>query len=81
MMAVGVLLGVGSLLSFTIFSTISSSMYLSIYNLKHLSDYITWQIYNVNSEGVFKYYTGNSTITSELVIGTIGVSLLMIVIY
>ncbi len=81
MMAVGVLLGVGSLLSFTIFSTISSSVYLSIYNLKYLSDYITWQIYNVNSEGVFKYYTGNSTITSELVIGTIGVSLLMIVIY
>ncbi|MCR4648282.1 MAG: hypothetical protein K5776_04305 [Lachnospiraceae bacterium] len=81
MMAIGVILGIGSLLSFTIFSAVSSCVYISVYNLKYLSDYVTWQIYNINSGGVYKYYTGSSAITTELVLGTIGVSLLMVVIY
>ena len=60
----------------------SKSFFVSIFNLSLLTSYDGWSIYNLDpSKGVVQYYAYNSGVSSEMVIGTIVVSLIMTAIY
>ena len=60
----------------------SKSFFVSIFNLSLLTSYDGWNIYNLDpSKGVVQYYAYNSGVSSEMVIGTIVVSLIMTAIY
>ena len=67
------------LLSF--FGKAADSVFISIYNLNYLTDFVNWEIYNVSNEGITEYKTGVSTIEPGMVIGTIVISLLMTAVY
>jgi hypothetical protein len=58
--------------------THSSSLYISLFNIKLLTEFDDWAIYNIDPvKGIVEYTAYNSSLTSGLVVGTIVVSLLM----
>lgn len=57
-------------------------VFISTYNLELLVDYKGWDIYNVDPvKGIVEYHSYVSTVTPNLVVGTILVSLLMTAFY
>ena len=56
--------------------------YISIFNMKWLMSYDGWSIYNLDpGQGIAYYNSYNSGLTSELVVETIVISLIMTVLY
>lgn len=60
----------------------SKGFFISLFNLKLLTSYDGWNIYNVDPQaGVVNYSSYISSVSTKLVIGTIAVSLLMTAFY
>lgn len=81
MTAAGFAMGLITPIMLSLFSEASDSFFISIYNFNYLMDFNKWEIYNVASDGIVKYMTGVSTVTPEMVTGTILISLFMTVVY
>jgi hypothetical protein len=59
-----------------------ASLAVSIFNLKLLTEYDGWSIYNLDpQQGIVKYFSYDSSVSSGMVIGTIVVSLVMAGLY
>ena len=77
MMAVGFVICMASVLLEGMLEH-SKSVFISIFNMSLLTSYSGWQIYNLDPvKGIVKYSTYESSLSAELVIGTIVASLLM----
>ncbi|MBR6402693.1 MAG: hypothetical protein IKS48_04865 [Eubacterium sp.] len=62
--------------------TNKANVYISIYNMKMLTSFDSWNIYNTDPvEGIIEYSSYNSSLNSEMVIGTIVVSLALTAFY
>lgn len=60
----------------------SKSFFVSLFNFVLLTNYDGWSIYNLDPEkGIVKFFSYNSSVSSEMIIGTIVVSLIMTGIY
>ena len=52
------------------------------FNLNLLADYDGWSVYNLSStDGIVKYACYDSSLSSEMVVGTILVSVIVMVVY
>ena len=78
MIAIGSAVGLSTPMLFAFFPDASDSVILSIYNLKHLMSFDTWEIYNLSSNGIDRYRSAISTLPANLIASTMVVSLVMI---
>lgn len=80
-MAAGFVIGEAGQLFAEMFSH-AKSYYVSIFNFNLLTDYVGWSIYNIDpTVGVVKYNAFNSSLSSQMVCGTIICSLLVTAFY
>ena len=81
MIAIGSGVGLATPMLLAFFPDASESVFLSIYNLKHLMSFDTWEIYNLSTSGIDRYRSAVSSLPANLIVSTIVVSLVMIVAY
>lgn len=82
MLATGFVISIGSLSITSLFEEVSSSVFISVYNLNYLMSFDTWSIYNLSpTKGIVKYSSATGAIDPKMIVATITVSSAMTLIY
>lgn len=82
LIALGFVYSFGSLFITFLFKEVSSSVFISVYNLNYLMSYDVWSIYNPSpTRGIVKYASATGAIDSKMIVGTIIASCVMTLVY